>query len=189
MSAIPSSHCSQPDISSLFVTTYFSSGSGSHHSHVLVKFGTRDKKVWAKDWPATGNRMPVLMAAQDYTSPNKYWSVTQDVFLGGMNNPQKQGAYFSPKQLNYFFSRQHINSDLYTNIYIFPAPLPGSQHILLSSKWAGSVHDLLFTWIHIDSLVGPGAVRFSRSPVLSYWNTVPATLYSPFHWMIKPPFR
>lgn len=49
LSAVRSSYCSQPDISSLFVTTYFSPGSGSHHNHMLVKFDTRDKKVWEKD--------------------------------------------------------------------------------------------------------------------------------------------
>lgn len=45
------------------------------------------------------------------------------------------------------------------------------------------------TCIHSGSMVGPGDVRFSRCPVLSYVNTVPAALYSPFHWMVQPPFR
>lgn len=47
----------------------------------------------------------------------------------------------------------------------------------------------IFTCIHSGSMVGPGDVRFSRCPVLSYVNTVPAALYSPFHWMVQPPFR
>lgn len=115
LSAFPSSHCSQPDISSLFVTTYFSSGSGSQHSHVLVKFGTRDKKVWAEDWPATGDRIPVLVAAF-----KKYQSMIQDVFLGRMKNPQARCLILS-KTAQLFFSRQHINSSLYTNIIYFPS--------------------------------------------------------------------
>lgn len=54
--------------------------------------------------------------------------------------------------------------------------LGGKIRSILTSTHVSSFPPFCVTWIHTDSLVGPVAISFSRSPFLSYWKTVPASL-------------